>query len=515
MSEKVKRKSFSLADKLKIIQKFEGGMTKASISRTMGIPKSTIIRICQDKEGIKSQNVQFNADFKKVRKCQFPKVDSCLLEWFKLQRSRHIPVNGPLLQEKAKEFASLDGIPNFEASNGWLDSWKKRHGITFKLLSGESSAVDTTRVTSWLEDDWPRLRDSYLDKDIFNADETGLFYRLLPDKTHEYKKQTCFGGKKSKERLSVLLCANATGSDKLKPLVIGKSAKPRCFSAIKNLASLPVTYRSNKSAWMTSQIFEEWLRTLDRDMRLQNRKILLLIDSCPPHVAAVTQFPNVNVVFLPVNATSIVQPLDRGIINSFKVKYRSTLVRKIIAKLDDDLDPKIDVLEAIYGMSRAWREVTDVCIQNCFKNAKIIKTCPQLNNDEIEVEEVNEIPLAAIRNHWNLDSFNIQEYAEVDNDVAVFSTPSDAEIYASQTSERMETDVEEPVDATENDFERVTITDRVALQFVEDLKFYLTCNEQCNTSMFTGLENMERWIVQKKVTKLRQGTIDDYFAPHP
>ncbi|ODM86776.1 Tigger transposable element-derived protein 4, partial [Orchesella cincta] len=84
MSEKVKRKSFSLADKLKIIQKFE------------------------DKEGIKSQNVQFNADFKKSS--EVPVSETA--------RSRHIPVNGPLLQEKAKEFASLDGIPNFEASNG-------------------------------------------------------------------------------------------------------------------------------------------------------------------------------------------------------------------------------------------------------------------------------------------------------------------------------------------------------------------------------------------------------------
>ncbi|ODM86777.1 Tigger transposable element-derived protein 4, partial [Orchesella cincta] len=305
MSKKVKRNSFSLADKLKIIQKFEGGMTKASISRTMGIPKSTIIRICQDKEGIKSQNVQFNADFKKVRKCQFPKVDSCLLEWFKLQRSRHIPVNGPLLQEKAKEFASLDGIPNFEASNGWLDSWKKRHGITFKLLSGESSAVDTTRVTSWLEDDWPRLRDSYLDKDIFNADETGLFYRLLPDKTHEYKKQTCFGGKKSKERLFRFAVRKCHGIRQTEATRYRKISETKMFFSHKKLSIASCHLQVKQECLDDVSDFRGMVgERVDRTtcaIAHRHRKILLTpLEAAPTVVAAVhASFQMLNFRVLP------------------------------------------------------------------------------------------------------------------------------------------------------------------------------------------------------------------------
>ncbi|GFV14931.1 uncharacterized protein TNCV_3642931 [Trichonephila clavipes] len=44
------------------------------------------------------------------------------------------------------------------------------------------------------------------------------------------------------------------GSEKITPLVIGKSAKPRCF---KGINSFPTKYRSNKKAWMTTELFNE------------------------------------------------------------------------------------------------------------------------------------------------------------------------------------------------------------------------------------------------------------------
>ena len=58
---------------------------------------------------------------------------------------------------------------------------------------------------------------------IYNANETGIFYRLLPDKTLEFKNVSCHSGKLSKDRLTTMVCANMSGSDKLPILVIGKS----------------------------------------------------------------------------------------------------------------------------------------------------------------------------------------------------------------------------------------------------------------------------------------------------
>ncbi|CAG8779254.1 2983_t:CDS:2, partial [Rhizophagus irregularis] len=90
------------------------------------------------------------------------------------------------------------------------------------------------------------------------------------------------GQKKDKTRITVLLGTNAIGTDKLKPWVIGNSKRPRPLSRV-NFNHLPVHYRGNPKAWMNSEIFEEVLLDMDRHFRLQNKRILLLIDNAPSH----------------------------------------------------------------------------------------------------------------------------------------------------------------------------------------------------------------------------------------
>jgi hypothetical protein len=90
------------------------------------------------------------------------------------------------------------------------------------------------------------------------------------------------GRKKDKTRITVLLGVNATGTDKLKPWVIGNAKRPRPLSKV-NLERLPVYYRGNKKAWMNSVVFEEVLREMDSYFRAQNKKILLLVDNAPSH----------------------------------------------------------------------------------------------------------------------------------------------------------------------------------------------------------------------------------------
>jgi hypothetical protein len=110
-------------------------------------------------------------------------------------------------------------------------------------LSGEAADVSESVV-----DDWGKHLESvcngYKLRDIFNADETGLFYRVLPIKSMTVRGEKAKGGKKSKERITVLLACSA--GEKFTPFVIGDSANPRCFEGLASLACLPVTYSSNK-----------------------------------------------------------------------------------------------------------------------------------------------------------------------------------------------------------------------------------------------------------------------------
>ena len=66
---------------------------------------------------------------------------------------------------------------------------------------------------------------------------------------------------------------------------------------------------------MDSQIFEEWVRKLDRTFRMEGSKIALLIDNCPAH-PSVSDLTSVELVFLPPDTNSVLQPMDQGVIRS-------------------------------------------------------------------------------------------------------------------------------------------------------------------------------------------------------
>ena len=127
------------------------------------------------------------------------------------------------------------------------------------------------------------------------------------------------GTKQPKDRVTMLLTCNATGTSKLVPTLIHKYKNPRCMKT-SDKASLPVYYYWSSSAWMQSNIFSHWLRKLNNDMRTARRKILLLMDNATPHIFEEnTSFSNITFHYLPPNTTAHLQPCDMGIIYSFKV----------------------------------------------------------------------------------------------------------------------------------------------------------------------------------------------------
>lgn len=79
-------------------------------------------------------------------------------------------------------------------------------------------------------------------------------------------------------------------------------------------------------AWMTSVLYEQYLRKFDREMSAEGRNVLLFVDNAPshPHV----KLNNVKVVFLPPRTTSVLQPLDQGIIAAMKSSYRKRLLQR-------------------------------------------------------------------------------------------------------------------------------------------------------------------------------------------
>ncbi|CAB5393462.1 unnamed protein product [Rhizophagus irregularis] len=117
--------------------------------------------------------------------------------------------------------------------------------------------------------------------------------------------------KKNKEWLSVALCTNSDGSNKLPSLVISKYANLQCFKNI-NIGNLPITYRNNAKAWMLTTLFQEWLQEFNYQVNIKhnNQRVLLLLDNCKSHKIDNLVLKNVEVCFLPPNTTSKLQPMD-------------------------------------------------------------------------------------------------------------------------------------------------------------------------------------------------------------
>ena len=154
--------------------------------------------------------------------------------------------------------------------------------ISFRIICGESGSAPPPEK---IEEDRQLIRkvlSKYQLSDIFNLDETALFYRLPPNKTLANKNEKLQGIKQSKDRLSIAVIVSASGEEFIKPIVIGHHRKPRCFSSVTWWRSL-CSYFYNKTAWMTMKIFEEWLLDFNNKMKNESRKVLLLVDNAGGH----------------------------------------------------------------------------------------------------------------------------------------------------------------------------------------------------------------------------------------
>lgn len=168
------------------------------------------------------------------------------------------PTSGPLLCEKALQLnEKLQGSTDFKATTGWLKRFKCRYGITQLDIHGESLSVDSEAANLFKENIKLIIEDGDYDfNNVYNADETGLYWKVLPSKSLASRHEEIAPGfKSSKQRITVMLCANVTGSHKLPLLIIGKAKKPRCF---KGVVTLPVIYKNHKHSWMDMKIFTEW-----------------------------------------------------------------------------------------------------------------------------------------------------------------------------------------------------------------------------------------------------------------
>ncbi|XP_066152183.1 jerky protein homolog-like [Euwallacea fornicatus] len=249
--EKRKHITLSIKQKGEILDKLRNGVSGKSLALQYGVETSTISDIKKN-EGKKMRFIGIchseQGSRKTLRQAEYPEMEEEeFYTWFIKQRNKHIPFSYGIVGAKARQlFQNIYGKDTFVASRSWLLNKKKRYGLRHLKICGEKLSNDESAVTPFIA----KLRQvieahDLLPQQIYNADESGLFWKLLPDKTLVHSNEAMAPGRKSrKERITFLACTNGDGTQKLRLLVIGKAKNPRPY---KN-KTLPVEYVSSSNA---------------------------------------------------------------------------------------------------------------------------------------------------------------------------------------------------------------------------------------------------------------------------
>ncbi|XP_059939309.1 tigger transposable element-derived protein 1-like isoform X2 [Mesoplodon densirostris] len=407
-----KRHAITMETKVKIIERVERGEKMVDVAHSYNLNRSTIGSIVKNKdkimEHVKSAMPMTSTIITKKRGKVMEEMEKLLSVWMQDQRQRRVPLSLMLIQEKAKSLyedlkkkhgEESEG-KSFNASRSWVHRFKARAKLHNVKVSDKAASTDTVAAREFPE----TLREiidegAYLPEQVFNVDETGLYWKRMPDRSYISKEEKLMPGyKASKDRLTLLFGGNASGDMKLKPLLVYHSENPR---ALKNIAkgSLPVVWKSNPKAWVTQAIFQDWFfhhfipevekYCLEKDVPFN---ILLLLDNAPGHPPFMDDFhPSVKVVHLPLNTTALIQPMDQGVIATFKKYYLRHTFRQAVKASDESgttlrqFWKDYNIYKAIKNIDFAWSEVTAVTMNGVWKNL-----CPKFVHDFRGFEKLDE-----------------------------------------------------------------------------------------------------------------------------
>lgn len=544
--KKKTRTAVTLSTKVEVLRRFDLGEKAVDIGKALALPPTTVRTIRGNADKIKNSLLNYSSvsatKSSYTRNEAIEKTEKMLAIWIETQNQRNCPVNLGLIQSKALSLYSEEtkNVANtstskeevFTASRGWFQRFKARYGFHNIKMTGEAASSDTNAAQEFI----PKLEQiiedgGYTPKQIFNADETGLFWKRMPARTYIAKEErTAPGFKAAKDRVTVLLTANAAGDCKMKPLLITKSANPRALKGYSK-EHLPVILKSNNKGWMTATLFQEWLKLYAIPAWKEycskanlDFKILLIIDNAPTHPPDLVELnENVKVVFVPPNTTAIMQPMDQGVIASFKAYYLRRTFKQLLEGTDGEDKPTIkeywrsyNILHAIKNIEKAWSEVTEKCLNSvwgklwpdCVRNFKgfedstltadvrddIISIAKKVGFDDLDTADIDEVLNA------DIEEFNNEELRQLALNPLIDTNPES------------EDDVpEERPDITTNDIASALNHIELALQIFTDNDRNDERSSKVRRNVIESVRCYEELLKERKKHTSKQATLHAFF----
>jgi len=303
-----------------------------------------------------------------------------------------VPLSLAILRQKALQVAEHLGITDFAASNGFIQRWASRHGLEDVALHGSGASANVEEGAARMAAIRQQLKGVDVDP-IYNVDETGLLYRVLPSRSYVPSEdcRTARGLKamKSKDRITLTLCCNATGTHEVSVTMNCKAAQQMCFPGEGNASPLP--YLSQKLSWTDASVFKRWSEEVfvPAVQARTAHHVYFIMENLGCH--SFISHPQVTIIELSPNPTAEYQPLDAGIFMLLKNQYKKRLLYRVVCHLNYLLyngaaDPRVargggldeggqaHLRDAAKFIVEEWDEILGDQIVSCWLKADCLPT---------------------------------------------------------------------------------------------------------------------------------------------
>ncbi|XP_062817880.1 tigger transposable element-derived protein 1-like isoform X2 [Anolis carolinensis] len=405
------RKVLTLSEKVKVLDLIRKEKKScAEVAKMYSKNESSIREIMRKEKEIRASVAVLPQTAKvtsTLRDKYLVKTEKALNLWIEDMNREGIPIDGNVLRQKAlsiyKDFSGdsperSDSKP-FTASKGWLHRFRNRFGLRNSKITADAASFNEEEATAFLAELKKLIQEKgYHPKQVFNCNETGLFWKKMPNRTYIHQSlKEALGNKTWNDKLTLVLCGNTAGH-MIKPGVVYRVKNPR---TLKNKHYLPVFWQHNKKACITDLLFIEWFHQCfipEVKKYLQEEgldfKVLLIIDNSPGHPESIRfEDEDVKVVFLPPNTSALLQPLEQGIIQFVKATYTRLVFDCILSAID--ADPNVDIIQcwrsfsiddAITFIKAAMGELKPETVNACWKNlwSGVVNDCkdfPEIDGD--------------------------------------------------------------------------------------------------------------------------------------
>uniref|UniRef100_A0A7M4F5K3 DDE-1 domain-containing protein n=1 Tax=Crocodylus porosus TaxID=8502 RepID=A0A7M4F5K3_CROPO len=429
--QKQKHVVLMITQKLDIIKYLGKGENRSRLMQEFSVGSSVIYDINAQRAELLQLMTNSNCSNKAIELCctlhkpKLEQLDKILYEWFALKCLDGAPISGSMQIKKSCVFSA-----------GWLfDVCREKKSADHEVAEKYCGFFQKLVVEHGVSPE-----------QICDANETGLSWCCLPTTTLIGAGEVgAVDFKQSKDHLTVLMCANAAGTHRIKLLLVGKFRRPRAF---KGVIHIPVEYKVQTNVWMDKEIFLHWFHHvfvpavkehLKKLGKPKDTTVILILDNSqahPPEAVSVWKY----FYHLP----TFIQPMDQGIIKNLKSIYRRDFRRKLLDYEGSlqEFQLQYTTKDAIFNVACAWCAVKSTTLRKAWRKLWAAVMFAEGSSDEEEFsgfnvrhkkESVKEV-LDVLQNAdptnplTKLEDTELEEWVNIDQDLDVVQTLTDVQI---------------------------------------------------------------------------------------